>query len=280
MKRAPSLLVSPAVVEGRPDPERCETRAEEEGAGFDLRDLAKEMDVSGGFSQPVEVSCDPFAILDTAHDQVRRSADPLAVLLEAKPKRRPSGGIDGHAQTHASVRPDGATTASPASGESPATARREDVDVVTGHQNGTGFDGMAGPVVPDVFQDLQEEFLRVVRDPGQIAARLDWDFAAGRLAEAAPTFEDLSREAQPFTSIRDVLQRQTSIDEVINGMDESGPAGPLEEVEPEDVLRMFAPEVPNDRRAPLPGLTRREHHQLSMDSFMEISSPRGQEEPP
>ncbi|MDH6594213.1 hypothetical protein M2165_004102 [Variovorax sp. TBS-050B] len=128
----------------------------------------------------------------------------------------------------------------------------------------------AGPSA--LFDALNDEFERVVRDPAQLTGRADWDSAPAPGGERVPTLEELSRAAGEYHLLRDILQAREGIDQLIAEIDPLGPAVLLEESSAEDVLRLFAARLARERRTAVPSLTRREHHDLSPDSHVQIGN--------
>lgn len=130
----------------------------------------------------------------------------------------------------------------------------------------------AGPAA--LLNELHEEFVRVVQDPDQLSGRTDWEGFAAFGAEAAPTLDELSRQAQTYPLLRDILQPREGVDQILEGFEPLARSGLLDEAHPPDVLGLFAPELARQARVPLPSLTRREHHELSADSHVRIGSMR------
>jgi hypothetical protein len=97
------------------------------------------------------------------------------------------------------------------------------------------------------------------------------------VGEPAPTIEDLSRKAEPYPLLRDILQPREHIDRIIENFDPLGRSSLLDEEPLDDVLRLFAAGLARNSRALVPSLTRREHHELSPDSYMHIGSSRRDE---
>ncbi|SFO52062.1 hypothetical protein SAMN05216567_10167 [Variovorax sp. OK605] len=125
-----------------------------------------------------------------------------------------------------------------------------------------------------LLDELHDEFVRVVRDPGQLAGRTDWEGLLATGGEPAPSLDDLQRQAEPYALLRDILLPREGIDRIIEEFEPLAHSGLLDAAEPEDVLSLFAPELARDAKVPLPGLTRREHHALSPDSHVRIGSTR------
>ncbi|MCR6475735.1 TagK domain-containing protein [Variovorax sp. ZS18.2.2] len=131
----------------------------------------------------------------------------------------------------------------------------------------------AGPA--DVLLDeLHEEFVRVVQDPGQLAGRNPWEGFVLLGAEAAPTLEELSRQAETYPLLRDILLPREGIDQIIGAFEPLARSGLLDAEPSQELLGMFAPELAREATVSLPSLTRREHHDLSPDSHVRIGSTR------
>jgi hypothetical protein len=121
-----------------------------------------------------------------------------------------------------------------------------------------------------LLDDLHQQFVRAVRDPARLAQGAMWEGSPAPVGErTSTTLETLSREAvAAYPMVRDMLQARETIDQVLGGFDHGG-ATPLLDVDaPEEVLRLFAPDLAQSVR--IPSLTRREHHALSPDSPMPI----------
>lgn len=124
---------------------------------------------------------------------------------------------------------------------------------------------------------LNDEFLSVARDPTRLAGHADWIGSDLRCGEDAPTLDELTMQATPYPLLRDILLRRDAIDGIIGSFDDFGALDlAYQDVQP-DVLRLFAPELSEQsslRLPRLPGLTRREHHALSIDSAMRLGDVR------
>lgn len=202
---------------------------------FDLRDLAVGAEDSGEVLAQGDTTADAFAMLRIAGAQPRSTADVLSGLL-GESRRSDAASVQ--------------TTSS-----QPSTA-------------------VTVPRIP-LFDELHDEFVRVVRDPDQLAGLGGWDhplLAGG--GEPAPTLNQLQKQAERFPLLRDILQPSEGIDRIIEGFEALNSSRLLDAHAPEDVLGLFAPELVRDARASLPSLTRREHHELSPDSHVRIGPPR------
>lgn len=210
-----------------------------EPPAFDLRDLAARGGQSGSLESPTDALADPFAMLGIAGVQSRATADVLAELLGEV--QRPA----------ASATPAAAPPNAPPPARDPSTA---------------------------LLDELHDEFVRVVRDPDQLAGRTDWEGFLAFDAEPAPSLDDLRKHAEPYALLRDILQPREHIDRTIDDFEPLARSGLLDAAHPEDVLGLFAPELVRDTRTALPSLTRREHHELSPDSHVHIGPARASED--
>ena len=123
-----------------------------------------------------------------------------------------------------------------------------------------------------LLDELHEEFVRVVQDPGRLAGRTPWEGFVAFGTEAAPTLEELSRQAETYPLLRDILLPREGIDQVIEAFEPLARSGLLDVEPSHELLGMFAPELAREAKVPLPSLTRREHHDLSPDSHIRIGS--------
>ncbi|CAN5887245.1 hypothetical protein BH11PSE13_BH11PSE13_39370 [soil metagenome] len=219
---------------------------------FDLRDLAVQPAWSGhdGFSRAAALD-DPFGVLGIEGVGARPAADSLAGLLGEKPaqvaKLNPQSRI--LAATQSAVARTESTTTAPTY----STAR-----------------GRSRPDTAALLLDgLHEEFVRVVRDPDQLAGSADWAGVLAPDGESAPTLDELSHRAAPYALLRDILLDREGIDRIIENFDPLTPSTLLEAMEVDDVLHLFAPELARGGGPSLPSLTRREHHEVSPDSHMQ-----------
>lgn len=218
--------------------------AEQPASDFELSDLASDPGSSGTTSSHHDAPADPFWVLGLAGTTSRSAADVLSGLL----------------------------------GESPQSAATS-TPVGTAKRPSAGSHGVAS-----LLDELHEEFVRVVRDPGQLAGRADWEglLFAHADPEPAPSLDELRKQAEPYPLLRDILQPREGIDRVIEEFEPLGRSGLLEAQPNEDVLGLFAPELTSEgaRAAsmPLPSLTRREHHALSPDSHLRLGPARAMPE--
>lgn len=179
---------------------------------------------------------DPFGMLGIEGARGGRPPDPLAQLLGEAPT----------APVHAPLAP-------------PPLRHFSDADAP----------GESGPS-PGLFDRLHEEFVRAVRDPSQVGGTADWEVAQGPGGEPAPSLEQLSRDADRYALLRDILLPREDIERLIDRFDPLNRPNPLEGERSEDVLRLFAPELARDVHKPLPSLTLREHRELAPDSHVRI----------
>jgi hypothetical protein len=241
-------------------------RAIDADAAFDLRDLALPVDGESA----LDASQHPFAVLDIAGALAWPTADPLSGLLG-------EAGLapDVSSARRADLKRAAAHDAAAAS-QAPASAADQRAASRT-----AGADGSrrVDPATA-LLAELHGEFVRVVRDPTQLAGHADWEGFLAPDEESAPTLEKLSQEAETYPLLRDILLPREPIDAVIKEFAALGTSNVLKAEETEDVLRLFAPEIARNARVPIPSLTRREHHALSPDSYIQIGSARSGDDGP
>ncbi len=202
---------------------------------FDLRALAFDngsVEGGGGQEGRVDVLANPFGVLEIAGAQPSPVADVLAGLLGDAPVAAPA---------------------------------RLAARVASPPPRGDGRPA-------SLLDELHEEFVRVVRDPAQLAGRVDWEGLLASGNEVAPTLDELRKQAEPYPLLRDILLPREGIDRIIEDFEPLVRSGLLDQEVPEDVLGLFAPELACDSRAPLPSLTRQEHHDLSPDSHIQLGT--------
>lgn len=182
-----------------------------------------------------EAEADPFGLLDIAGARHRRRADVVTSLLhEGPPVPRPSRSL----------------------------SVRDDRD--------SSIDGARGRCA--LFEQWHEEFVRVVRDPGALAGRAGSQCLAEPGGSAAPTWAQLNAQGARFSSPLDIFRARDSIDRVIEGFDRLDGPDLLAPGQPAEVLSAFAPELVGHAGGALPGLTRREHHDMATDSPVRIGA--------
>lgn len=210
------------------------TPAEDPAPSFDWHDLAGGPQDGGVMGAPAGAPIDPFALLGLAGAQSRSTADVLSALL----------------------------------GESPRPERRA-TPAVRAERSPTAAGGPEA-----LLDDLHDEFVRVVSDPDQLAGRTDWEGIFAIDGEPAPTLDELSKQAEPYPLLRDIVLPREGIDCIIDGFEPLDRSTLLDAPHAEDVLSLFAPELARDAQTALPSLTRREHHELSPDSHVRIGTSR------
>jgi len=226
---------------------------------FDLRDLAFASTGTGEAPRGGRVD-DPFGVLDIAGAQARPASDALAELLgDTVASPAPAGRYADPLQAPAQLLPP------PPSGRASSVTQP-----VPGR-------GTTAQPAASLFDGLHEEFVRVVQDPTQLAGRTDWEGILAPGGEPAPTLEELSQQAEPYPLLRDILLPRERIDQVIADFDPLGRSTLLDIDDSEEVLRLFAPEIARRARASVPSLTRREHHDMSPDSHMQVGGARPDE---
>lgn len=130
----------------------------------------------------------------------------------------------------------------------------------------------------DPLQVLHTQYLARLRNPVHGDDQDLWsDIVRGDSSWHADPMQQWMQAAGPGASLDDLLGQSHSIDSVLQGLDALGATDVLEPEPFDSVMHLFAPEhlrerVPDSLLAlvqrSLPGLTRREHHSLSLDSVM------------
>lgn len=216
---------------------------------FDLRDLAFPAQETGA-QRATPAGDDPFGVLDIDGAEALPAVNPLAELL----------------------------------GEDPAPQRRRDRRAPESRDDGAPADGtpiLAGQPSAAMREDalfagLHEEFVRVARDPTQLAGRTDWEGLLASGGATAPSFDELVRQGEPYPMVRDILEPRESIDQVIKDFDPLGRPTLLDVRDDEDILHLFAPELARKAVTAMPSLTRQEHHHLSPDSHLQLGAARAE----
>lgn len=223
----------------------------DELVAFDLRDLASTAQERDTW-RAGRTDDDPFGMLGIEGVAVVPATDPLAELLGADPAQR-----RGPSQRPPPGREDDAPVGSPTEppGRSPAAARED-----------------------ALFAELHEAFVRTVRDPTRPSDAADRDGASAPGGATAPSFDELVRQAEPFRTVRAILEPREPIDRVLDSFDTWGRPTLLDFRDDEDILRLFAPETARQAVAAMPTLTRQEHHHLSPDSAVRLgAAPSGED---
>lgn len=206
--------------------------------GFDLRDLVfSSAQGSAAVERAAANGGDPFGVLDIDGAEARPAVDPLLGLLG-----------------EATAPPPARSAARPPSAHGAAALRQ----------------GPERTSSTGVLDHLHDEFVRVVRDPSQLAGHTDWAGVPVPGAAPSTSVQDLSQQAESFPMMLDILRPPGSIDQVMQDFDPLGRSTLLDMDGPEDVLRLFAPELARSVRTTVPSLTRREHHEVSPDSHVRI----------
>lgn len=231
---------------------------------FDLRDLAAQPSWSGATeSSQTDSLDDPFGVLGIAGAEARPAGDSLAELLGEAPSQvaTPNGKfsrLSADALHRAEPEPQGRTSAVTQVLKT-SQARKEFATTRASRPDTAAL----------LLDGLHEEFVRVVRDPDQLAGQADWEGMLTSDGDSAPTLDELSHRAAPYPLLRDILLEREGIDQIIDNFDPLTPSALLDATEIDDVLHLFAPELARGAKAALPSLTRREHHEVSPDSHMQ-----------
>lgn len=241
------------------------TQAVADAVEFDLRDLAFPSMEAGHASEGGRAD-DPFRVLDIAGAEARPAGDALAELLGDVVAPPPS------ADRYPDPLQASTEMLSAPSGRASSVTQRASARPTAGSARAA----MAHPAAL-LFDGLHEEFVRVVRDPTQLAGRTDWEGILAPDGDHAPSLDELSRQAESYPLLRDILLPREGIDQVIADFDPLGRSTLLDIDDSEEVLRLFAPDLARHARPSVPSLTRREHHDMSPDSHMQLGGARPDE---
>ncbi len=142
----------------------------------------------------------------------------------------------------------------------------------------------AEPLLPeadDPFQSLHQQYLERLRNPAHADDEDSWqETVRGAQASQSDPMEQWKHAAGDGHSLDDLLGQSPSIASVIERLDTLGNADVLEPESFDSVMHLFAPgykPVPAQEsleslvQHSLPGLTRREHHSVSLDSAMPMT---------
>jgi hypothetical protein len=145
-----------------------------------------------------------------------------------------------------------------------------------------------GVPVADPFDALHAQYLSKLRNPTHADANDLWkDRELSNQSKLPDPMEQWMHAAGKSHSLDDLLSQQESIRSIVNSLDPLGTSDILEPQPFDSVLQLFAPEhLRADHKTALqtltqyglPGITQREHHQLSLDSAMPFTG--GEDQPP
>lgn len=137
------------------------------------------------------------------------------------------------------------------------------------------------PELDDPFLSLHQKYLDRLRDPVHADDEDRWQVTVrGVQASQTDPWEQWKDVARGSQSLDDLLGQSPSIASVIQRLDTLGNADVLEPEPFDSVMHLFAPgykSVPAQEsleslvQHSLPGLTRREHHSVSLDSAMPLT---------
>lgn len=161
------------------------------------------------------------------------------------------------------VRPDATLTAAPIAAEPPSQAN--DAALPTAEPNDLDPDEPVDASA-DVMRHLHAEYLRLMHNPGEPEAAMNWSLRDNPPERADQALHDLTKDAERFESLYDILGQGANIQTILDGLDTLSDTNLLAEDPKVNVLRLFAPDDLLMQEARLPGLTLREHHALSADS--------------
>jgi hypothetical protein len=133
-------------------------------------------------------------------------------------------------------------------------------------------------LISDPLDALHDQYLAKLRDPVHGDDQDLWnDIVRGDKNHQADPMQQWMQAAGNNPSLDDLLGQSHSIASVMQGLDALGAADVLAPEPFDSVMHLFAPEHLREQgqdsletlvQRSLPGLTRREHHSLSLDSVM------------
>ena len=167
--------------------------------------------------------------------------------------------------------PTTATAVAPASAEPSAQATQAEPPV-----SEEGQDPAA-----ELMRHLHAEYLRLMHNPGEPVAAMNWSLRDNPPQRDEQTLHDLTQDAARFESLYDILGHGADIQTILDSLDTLSDTNVLAEDPKVNVLRLFAPDDLLMQETRLPGLTRREHHALSADSAaaLDLKRPDPRETP-
>lgn len=129
----------------------------------------------------------------------------------------------------------------------------------------------------DVLSALHAEFQRAIAEPTRSTSPVRWPVQPARPTRQrrpGPVGERQSAQPSAHTQLLDLMQPRENIDRFIaRFMADLDPAEPptlLLETRADEVLQLFSPPGSAARRQALPLTTRRDHHELSPDSALDM----------
>ena len=142
-------------------------------------------------------------------------------------------------------------------------------------------------LINDPLDALHAQYLAKLRDPVHGDDQDLWsDIVRGDQHHQADPMQQWMQAAGSNPSLDDLLGQSHSIESVMQGLDALGAADVLAPEPFDSVMHLFAPEHLREQgqdsletlvQRSLPGLTRREHHSLSLDSVMPFTG--GEDKP-
>jgi len=161
------------------------------------------------------------------------------------------------------VRPDASLTDAGSSAEQPSQAN--EAVLPQAESNDLGPDEPVDAAA-DVMRHLHAEYLRLMHNPGEPVAAMNWSLRDNPPQRDEQTLHDLTQDAARFESLYDILGHGADIQTILDSLDTLSDTNLLAEDPKVNVLRLFAPDDLLMQETRLPGLTLREHHALSADS--------------
>ena len=164
-----------------------------------------------------------------------------------------------------------------AAGKQPSYAEKVS-DLLQQFSNGAQRPKQLESIINDPLDALHNQYLAKLRDPVHGDDQDLWnDIVRGDQHQQADPMQQWMQAAGSNPSLDDLLGQPHSIASVMQGLDALGAADVLAPEPFDSVMHLFAPEHLREKgqdsletlvQRSLPGLTRREHHSLSLDSVM------------
>ena len=190
---------------------------------------------------------------------------------------------------HAKPSPDAEPTLAEAlaAGKQPSYAEKVS-DLLEQFSNGAEKPKLVEALINDPLDTLHNQYLAKLRDPVHGDEDDLWnDIVRGDQSQQADPMQQWMQAAGNNPSLDDLLGQSHSITSVMQGLDALGASDVLAPEPFDSVMHLFAPEHLREKgqdsletlvQRSLPGLTRREHHSLSLDSVMPFTG--GEDLPP
>jgi hypothetical protein len=250
----------PQLREASPDPTPEHPGAQEEAAEpFDLTTLDALADIT--------------ALTDAEAQGLKRTD--FGDIISLTPVEQPSVSDPAPQEPGPEVQPTLAEAL--ASGKQPSYAEKVS-DLLQQFSAGAEKPKQVDSIINDPLDALHNQYLAKLRDPVHGDDQDLWnDIVRGDQHQQADPMQQWMQAAGNNPSLDDLLGQPHSIASVIQGLDALGARDVLAPEPFDSVMHLFAPEHLREQgqdsietlvQRSLPGLTKREHHSLSLDSVM------------